>query len=411
MSVSIATILGELKEIESRSPEDVAVLMAPLLRALEAVRDGAESQLDHAQAMAMANSLAQTAAQAGDMDAAVAIAAVSAELEQVPPERFTAAPVAAAPPPPAATAAEEPAPPGAHPLANLEQQLLGIVGICALSYAGYLEIQARFQPASVASWVLTGSSSMFALAVALTWHRFVLRGNRGPALTVVALVFAVLAGGWALHTGLTLRPQIVVAHHAAQSMPAASAAQAGEPNAQQASVDLAASADAPSADARREQPPALDTERISFWWLGETPSLPATRMPEQQRDPTDAQETSSAGHAPRDTAASPTPPAAPAMDTATRAADNTAPQARVAGSDASVASAAPAQPQSPLARYRDLLEREVVFTDAKGIRRQGKLTGVSKHGVTVLMELDLFGEPILAQRFYLFDNIENLRAK
>jgi hypothetical protein len=70
-----------------------------------------------------------------------------------------------------------------------------------------------------------------------------------------------------------------------------------------------------------------------------------------------------------------------------------------------------AQAQTPLARYRGLLQRQVVVTDAKGMRHEGKLTGISKHGLTLLMEVELFGKPIVAQRFYLFDNIENLHAK
>jgi len=64
-----------------------------------------------------------------------------------------------------------------------------------------------------------------------------------------------------------------------------------------------------------------------------------------------------------------------------------------------------------MARYRDLLDRDVVVTDVKGGRHAGKLMGISRHGVTLQMEVSLFGEPILAQRFYLFDNIENLRAE
>jgi hypothetical protein len=71
----------------------------------------------------------------------------------------------------------------------------------------------------------------------------------------------------------------------------------------------------------------------------------------------------------------------------------------------------PRRPDSPVARYRDLLDRDVVVTDVKGGRHAGKLLGISKHGVTLQMEVTLFGEPILVQRFYLFDDIEKLRAQ
>jgi hypothetical protein len=431
MAVSIAAILGDLREIKRRSPEDVAVLMTPLLRALEAAQQGRDPQLDHAQALAITNSLAQTAAQAGDIHAAVAIATLSAELEQIPPKTFCSGAVAGSSPaaPQAGSAScgaaaetgrSSPERHRLRPFANPYQQILGILGVCALSYAGYLEIQARFQPASVASWLLTGSSSLFALAVALAWRRFVLRRRRGPTLTGAALAFAMLASGWAVHTGLTLRPQIVARALDLQTAgtPGDAGAEttvtAGGPGAAASATGTGPQRGAPGQGATQEPAP------IAFWWLGETPSSPATRIPRQ------AEKADGAGDAPT---ASAGPKMAPVAARGTVPITGTAAAARVRpvtgsaaapgrGADAATQGKAgqaapphPQNPQNPVTRYRGLLEQEVVITDAKRVRHEGKLIGVSKHGVTLLIEVQLFGEPILAQRFYLFDNIENLHAK
>lgn len=411
MAASIAAILGELREIERRSPEDVAVLMTPLLRALEAVANGRDPQLDHAQAMAIANSLAQTAAQAGDVHVAVAIATVSAELEQLPPATF-AGTATDTRPAPADTGPDASVPPPLGPFANPYQQLLGILGICALSYSGYLEIQARFQPGSVAGWLLTGSSSLFALAVALAWRRFVLRRRRGPALTATALIFAALAAGWTVQTGLTLRPQMAGNREpgpvpaGAERTPGAAAQAAG----------AAEGADDEGQSRTPDQTPLPDPAPIAFWWLGGSSEPTSTRIPAETR--TMAAENAAA-----------TEPQAEAPDTAGTRTDADAradhPETATATTPAAPAprpqpaadrmQAAPpagsAQAQTPLARYRGLLQRQVVVTDAKGMRHEGKLTGISKHGLTLLMEVELFGKPIVAQRFYLFDNIENLHAK
>jgi hypothetical protein len=415
MPASVAAILGELKQIEQRSPEDVAVLMTPLLRALQAVRDGRAPHLEHAQAMAIANSLAQTAAQAGDVDAAVAIAGISAELEQLPAATFSAPPPAAARPAAQVGQVGGDAAQGRGPkpgfFAHPHQQLFGILGICALSYAGYLEIQAHFQPGSVASWLLTGSSSLFALGVALFWRRFVVRGSRGPALTALSLVFALVAGGWALQTRMTLRPQLAAGGWGAPP-PSMSAAPSPGPEADAgASAGTAtSSADAPEdADATGNEGP------IAFWWLGETPGGGATRLPpapasdpaaEPATKPADGATTgmpmraSSVAPPAAGMAAQSPPPGAPRAASAPPVQEHTTLSAR-----------SQRRPDSPMARYRDLLDRDVVVTDVKGGRHAGKLMGISKHGVTLQMEVSLFGEPILAQRFYLFDNIENLRAE
>lgn len=419
MRASVAAILGELKQIEQRSPEDVAVLMTPLLRALEAVRDGRAPQLDHAQAMAIANSLAQTAAQAGDVDAAVAIAGVSAELEQLPAATFSAAPSPAAAGPAAqvgqvgqvgGAAAQGRGPePGffAHP----HQQLFGILGICALSYAGYLEIQAHFQPGSVASWLLTGSSSLFALGVALFWRRFVVRSSRGPALTALSLVFALVAGGWALQSRVTLHPQLAAGSWGTPP-PSLSAASSPGPEA-----DAAASAGAATADAvaPADAGAAGDEGPIAFWWLGGMPGGGATRLPTAPAsDPASEPQTRPADTDPSKTPTRASEAASPGSDAPSQKPPPRAPSGApaVPAQEHNTRSARPPRrPDSPVARYQDLLDRDVVVTDVKGGRHAGKLLGISKHGVTLQMEVSLFGEPILAQRFYLFDNIERLRAQ
>jgi hypothetical protein len=382
MSVSVAAILGEFKEIEQRSPEDVAVLMAPLLRALEAVRDGRAPQLDHAQAMAMANSLAQTAAQAGDADAAVAIAAASAELEHLAPASFL--PMAAAP------ASPQPRP-AINPFAHPYQQMLGIVGIGALSYAGYLLIQARFMPGSVASWLLTGSASLLALALALGWRRFVIQRQPGRALTVLAAVFAATAGAWAVQSSLTLRPRIAAAS-AEQALVASAKLPETAREAVSASTAAAATEQAESNDAP-----------IAFWWLGDTPVSQATQNPSA---PAPTAEPEAIGE-----------PDSAAPGTALPRRINA--EARPSQPDGTATGAAvpptpvppPSQPQTLMARYQGMLEQQVVVTEIKGARHEGKLTGVSKDGVTLLTEVMMFGEPILAHRFYLFDNIRSLYRK
>ncbi len=367
MSLSIAAILGELSRIEQQSPEDVAVLMTPLLRALEAVRDGRESPLDRAQIIAITNSLAQTAAQADDIDAAVAIATVAAELEQLPREAFAARPAALPTLPPVAGAGRT----SKHPFRHPYRQLLGILGIFALSYAGYLEIQAHFAPGSVTSWLLTGSESLLALALVLGWRRHVLRNAGGRGLTVLALVFALLAGAWAVRANLTLRPQIAAARDAPPT----------------ALSDAAtASAAATAARATPERTPQARTPGTRIPAPSTHANASAQPEPEPARAPTRPQQ----------------PDAAPPLEMPVPPADN------ARGADATASAPAPA---TPMAVYQSLLERDVVVTDVKGGRHVGKLTGISKHGVTLQMEVRMLDQPILASRFYLFDNIVNLRAK
>lgn len=132
MRATGGAIRGELQHIEQRSPEDMAVLMTPLLRALEAVCDGRAPHLEHAQTLAIANSLAQAAAQAGDADAAVAIASIAAELR---PETVSdgitepQAPQGAAEPKPGERTDAAPAPAtadAASPLAARPTQPVGV---------------------------------------------------------------------------------------------------------------------------------------------------------------------------------------------------------------------------------------------------------------------------------------------
>ncbi|MCG6940201.1 MAG: hypothetical protein LJE69_03000 [Thiohalocapsa sp.] len=401
MSVSVAAILGEFKQIERRSPEDVAVLMTPLLRALEAVRDGRDPQLDHAQVLAMANSLAQTAAQAGDVDAAVAIATASAELEQLAPETFAPRNGRADGTPAAAGAAapETSRRPSISPFAHPSQQLLGIIGICGLSYAGYVAILARIPPESVAGWLLTGSSSLLALALGLGWRRFVLHRRRGPALTLLALVFAASATVLAVQTASSLLPQMATAQQ--------DAAPAAPPETPADSSDDTADATATSP----HQTPVPNPGPIAFWWLGDAPTPRSTSIPRHAAD---------AATAPASGQAASNPPGAKRAGATEHIASTapmrpaSSPPRRDAPSEQSATRYTPPlprQPQTPQERYRGLLEREVVVTDVKGMRHQGKLTGISKYGVTLLMEVQLFGQPILAQRFYLFDDIETLHAK
>jgi hypothetical protein len=404
MSVSIAAILDELRQIEKHSQEDVAVLMTPLLRDLEAVRDGRAPQLDHDQMMAIANSLAQTAAQAGDVDAAVAIATLSSDLEQLPPAAFSRLPTDEA------TAAEAPelgTAQHAQGFAYPFQQILGIVGICALSYAGYLVIQARFMPGSVAGWLLTGSSTLLALGLALGWRRYVLRRRRGKALTVLTLTFAVVAGSAAVRTGVTLGPRIAAPRDDATSAAVGAGTEAAAgPQAGQGSTDTAASPRSvqmpPHANADADEP-------IVFWWLGDTPQQPATRMRTPRGDASTAPALAEPGAAgtPASAQSGRTNGTASAVLTAPNLVQNPAATTHVRADTASQALA----PDTPMPRYHSLLERDVVITDVAGIRHEGKLISIGKEGVTLLMELQMFGEPILGNRFYLFNSIERLRAK
>jgi hypothetical protein len=56
-----------------------------------------------------------------------------------------------------------------------------------------------------------------------------------------------------------------------------------------------------------------------------------------------------------------------------------------------------------------MLDEDVVLTDNKGVRHNGTLIEVSKEGVTLRTEVMMFGNPILAQRAYLFSNIRTVR--
>jgi hypothetical protein len=411
MPASVASILSELKRIARRSPEDVSVLMAPLVRAFEEIEAGRDPKLDHAQMMAMANSLAQTSAQAGNMDVAVAIAALSADMDELPPEVFE---VPSEPPPQAAP--EPPAPPTREPagplrhFAHLDQQLLGILAVCGLSYGGYLHIQARFLPGSITGWLLTGSASLLTLGLALWWRRFVLTRDLGRNWTMAALGLALVAGGWSIHARLDLHPQVA-------------AMSAGGPPAAQRHGELGAG-DRPTAivsagpadagigtDRGTNRGTAAGVENadadagIDYWWMGVAPETPA-RAPNQasvpvpspapapatatNQGPTDEEPTGPSRNADLERYAQSFPPLPPKPE------PPELPQRR---------------PDTPRGRYEALLDRRVVVVDRQGARHEGMLTGVSKDGVTVRTEVMMFGEPILANRFYLFDNIQRLSEK
>ncbi len=408
MSVSVAQILAELRTIARHSTRDVAVLMEPLLRAFEDLEAGRNPPWDQRQAMSTAASLAQAAAQAGDMDAAVGIAALAAEIEQLTPEDFIAAPMV--PAEPESPVAAGPATPP-RPFDRPYQQALGILAVCALSYAGYLEINARVLPGTLTSWLLTGSSILLALGLGLSWRRFVLRRAPGPRWTTAALVLVLATGAWAVSARLELSPQRAAMHTPQTQTVEAS----GAPDTSAPTQHVESTAD--GVESTQAPAPA-----ISFWWLGETPPPPTSMIQEpgaevqaanlprefehtrvEQSQPGRAEVERTQDTPPVASASAPAP--APAQDIAPLSVGLPPPP-----SLESVAAPTPG-PASPMTLYGGLLEHPVVMIDNKGKRREGKLTGLSKHGITLLTEVRMFGETIPAERFYDFGNIRSLRAK
>lgn len=395
MSVRTQEIAREFKRIRSDSPEDIAVLMAPLIRALEQAPAPPPLGMDAAQLAAIAGSLAQMAAQADDAETAIAIASLQAEIETLsadellapePGQGAVASPDAdrstaigadpAAPaevPPPSASAAVDSL---AHPV----PQLIGLASICALSYVGYLTIEAAVRPGSLANWLLTAGSTLLALGLALRWRRFVMPARPGFRLTAATLALALSAGG-ALFYGLT------ALYSAREPMVVESVA----PVPQNAP---AAGADDGSTDSAGPAPTSEVAERpIALWWMGDAAPLPAR------------------GPSARSLAL---PPSAPEGARAS-APEHDAGGARPDSDLGPLADADPtprsARTPTPQERYRSMVDRKVVVTDTAGVYHRGTLTGISKDGVTLRTEVLMFSAPIQVHRLFFFANISSVQPE
>lgn len=388
MSQRTEEIADELERIRERSGEDIAVLIAALIGAMKSAPVDSRHAMDRDQLAAMANSLAQAAAQSGDPDNAVAIASIQAEIESlsdadlqerrprqenaVPegPSTTTDASVTRSPErsAPSLSPPSSPQPPQArfaHPI----QHLLGLVSICALSYAGYIAIESIFKPGSIASWVLTASSTLLAVSIALRWRRFVTLSTSALTLKTTTAALVLCAGCAVGYSLLMLHPTL----DATQKPPLAEAP-VGTDDASSTSRNEFFD----GGGARR--PGELD-KPIALWWMGESGQLRARARPTRQA-------------------------ASPPTDSATAAVAAVAADSDAVAPPAPKPVSAPSAPLTRQERYQAMLDRDVVVTDATGALHHGTLTGVSSEGVTLRTEVMMFGEPILAHRLYLYDNVE-----
>lgn len=379
-------IVNELERIRASSPTDVAVLMTPLVKALELAPKTREHNTDATQLATMASSLAQMADQAGDPVTAIAIASIQAEIESLSEEDLGLRETVQTPAPPGTpetaarnlppdqdtVAPKPPEPPPVDPFAHPMLQFLGLASVCALSYAGYIAVQSIFSPGSVVNWLLTGSTTLLALGIGLRWRRFVMSqaATHKPTIATGALV---VAASCAMAYGvLALRPRLTP-----EVMELAVTETATQP---QPAPDIAVKTEG-SRSADAEQP-------IALWWMGDAESLPTRLSTAQGR-----------------TAALDDPSAA----------DGAPAEHEVAKAEMSV-NATRRPVSSPLANreptrqelYQAMLNRHVVLTDTDGVRHHGTLTGVSNDGVTLHTEVLMFGEPILAHRLYLYSSIAAL---
>ena len=410
MSARTDEIAAELRRIQEGSPEDIAVLMAPLIKALDRVPARAGETLGAAQLATMANSLAQVAAQSGDPDTAIAIASIQAEIETLSDDELADPPAPAPSHPQDADAtpagpsvspqrpAEQPAPvkPFKHPLL----QLAGAISIGALSYAGYLAIEAQFQPGSVASWVLTVSSTLLAVSVGLRWRRYVLCAPKLAMSRVVTAALALVAGLAAVYSTLSFRPGLRLPMTVAVPKTVHVPALANAGSADAGSTELQAADGLP---ANGGQGPASSEQPIAMWWMGDAePVLEHTRPTRVLATPSTGGGTSAPSAETRGTD--------PAADGGAGPHDTRGSGARRARRQPSQpATPEPARPPTREERLMSMLDEDVVLTDNKGVRHNGTLIEVSKDGVTLRTEVMMFGNPILAQRAYLFSNIRTVR--
>jgi len=383
MSKRTQEIVDELERIREISAEDIAVLIAALIGALKSPPIDSEHGMDRDQLAAMANSLAQVAAQSGDPDNAIAIASIQAEIESLSDEDLQhrrprqdgalsvgqsatadstrAQPLKPTDPP------KSPQPPQKgfpHPIPHL----LGLVSICALSYAGYIAIESIFAPGSIAGWVLTASSALLAVTTALRWRSFVSTTTKPHALKTTTAALVVCAGCAVAYSLLMVHPRL----DRIQAPPLASEppieATTGTDDAHRGEF----------ADGGGTAPSDESDQPIALWWMGDAGILRPRTRPIWQ-------ETSA-------------PTAAPTSAAATENVAVTRP--------AQTPLSTPIEPPTPQQRYQAMLDQDVVVTDGTGALHRGTLTGVSSEGVTLRTEVMMFGEPILAHRLYLYDNLE-----
>jgi hypothetical protein len=153
MSSRTEAIAAELRQIRGATAEDIAVLMVPLIRAIEDGRASWEQGPDGTPVASMANSLAQLAAQLGDMETAVAIASLQADIEALTADERSPARAAGdhgAPTPHSGTTKPQPdldarserdsSEKRSNGLAGPTLKLLALLGLGALTYAAYLAI-------------------------------------------------------------------------------------------------------------------------------------------------------------------------------------------------------------------------------------------------------------------------------
>jgi hypothetical protein len=158
MSTRTEAIAAELRRIRDSSSEDIGVLIMPLISAVEHSWAEWEQGAEGVQLASMANSLAQVAAQSGDMETAVAIASLQVDIESLTAdERASAAQrqhdatysldTSAA----ESDSDAEPAGESLRGLVGPAAKLLALLGICALTYGGYEVIDGHLRAASPAT--------------------------------------------------------------------------------------------------------------------------------------------------------------------------------------------------------------------------------------------------------------------
>ena len=390
MSGRTETIAAELEAIRARSPQDIAVLMVPLIESLDGNKPLADDGIDAAlrrrdELAAMANSLAQVAAQSGDADTAVAIASIQADIEVIAPEEFVTpadGPTLAPPATAASDAADDEQAEGRPGLrARPGALLLSLIAAAALSYGAYVVAAARFRSGSLLGWLLNASTTLLAFAVMLRLSQFLAPRLKRRMLNMVMGSMALAACLGALlsyshYTDDLWQP----AAQTAGTRPA-TAPRPDRPN-ENTSGHADTSA---TGKTEGERPP------ISLWWLGETPATPPTDILDGDAVAQDAAAANDVGG--RSDGGGHTTPHAPVAGTGSRR----SPPSRQA-----------AHHPTAVEHYQPLLDREVVLIDQKGTSHLGVLTGVSRDGVTLRTEVKMFGQPILAHRFYLHRNIRSL---
>jgi hypothetical protein len=251
---------------------------------------------------------------------------------------------------------------------------LAILTAGALSYGTHVAVAARFNAASLIGWLLSASTTLLAIGIMLRLTKFLSGRLSARRLSVTSV-------------GLTLCALILAASSLLIHYPQLAAPPAADTDPRPGPPAVLESP-ATSVGAATEPPP------ISLWWLGETPVGASTAVPDGEA----AVAADPAGTA-GDTESSATTPPTPGVG-------NRTPTHTAHGEH-------PPEPRSdptPLDRYRALLERGVVLIDTRGAVHGGRLTGINKDGVTLQTNVMMFGQPILAHRFFLHKNIDTLRA-